>query len=107
MSDDFTTVVQHLIRKAPAEWLTSACDALRILPAATRTEVALQRLPVTGNADLAYLMSSVLRLAAGQMSWEALSWTLHTGSIAYHRWQAEQHIELLWAGPSPANQIPA
>jgi cardiolipin synthase len=28
-------------------------------------------------------------------------------SMTFTRWQSEQQIELLWAGPSPANQIPA
>jgi phosphatidylserine/phosphatidylglycerophosphate/cardiolipin synthase-like enzyme len=107
MSDDFPTVVEQLIRKAPPEWLTSACEALRSVPASTIAEVVLQRLPVTRNANLAYLMTSAVRLAAGQMSWEALSWTLQTTSVAYRRWQTDQHVELLWAGPSPADRIPA
>lgn len=107
MSDDFPTVVEQLIRKAPAEWLTSACEALRSVPASTIAEVVLQRLPGTRNDNLAYLMTLAVRLAAGQMSWEALSWTLQTTSVAYHRWQTDQHVELLWAGPSPADRISA
>jgi phosphatidylserine/phosphatidylglycerophosphate/cardiolipin synthase-like enzyme len=41
------------------------------------------------------------------MSWEALSWTIDTAAGVYSRWQSEQYIELLWSGPSPADQIPA
>ena len=41
------------------------------------------------------------------MSWEALGWAIQTMSLMYTKWQGEQQIELLWAGPSPANQIPA
>ena len=107
MSDDFTTAVESLIQKAPAGWLTSACEALRCLPATAKTEFVLQRIPATNNADVAFLMGEVVRLAASQMSWEALSWALITTFTTYHRWQAEQQIEFLWAGPSPSNQIPA
>src|SRR5437879_126749 len=107
MSDDFATVVEQLIRKAPIGWLTSACETLRSLPATAGTEFVLQHLPVTPNANLSYLMTAAVRLAAGQMSWEALGWILHGSSTTYRRCEAEQHIELLWAGPAPAGQIPA
>lgn len=107
MSDDFINAVENLIRKAPLGWLVSACDALRSLPGTANAEVVLQRLPATANADASFLMSAAVRVASGKMSWEALSWTLQTNAVSYHRWQAEQHIELLWAGPSPAEQIAA
>ena len=41
------------------------------------------------------------------MSWEALSWALQAGAEIYRRSQNEQHVELLWSGPTPENQIPA
>ncbi|MSO88938.1 MAG: phospholipase [Rhodospirillaceae bacterium] len=107
MSGDFTTAIENLVRKAQAGWLTSACEALRSLPATANSELVLQRLPATANADASFLMTAAVRLASGQMSWEALSWTLETTSISFHRLRAEQHIELLWSGPSPTNQIPA
>ncbi len=88
-------------------WLISACEAMRSLSATANSELVLQRLPTTANADASFLMAAAVRLASGQMSWEALSWTIQTASIAFHRLQAEQHIELLWSGPSPANQLPA
>lgn len=107
MSDDFTTALEGLIKKAPAGWLTSACEGLRCLPATAKPEFVVQRIPATSNADVAFLMGKVVRSAASQMSWEALSWALITAFTTYHRWQAEQQIEFLWAGPSPSDHIPA
>jgi hypothetical protein len=71
------------------------------------TDFVLLRLPATFNADLSILVAETVRLASATMSWEALSWVLQTNSITQQRWQAKHRIELLWAGPSPANQIPA
>lgn len=107
MQDDFTTAVENLIQKAPPDWLISACEALRSVPATATTEFVLQRLPTTNNADLSFLATKAVHQAYGMMSWEALSWTLQTTHTIHNRWQADQHIELLWSGPSPANQIPA
>ena len=107
MTDNFIVTVEKLIRKAPTEWLALACEALRRVPASADAERVLQRLPTTSNADLSYQMAEAVRSASGQMSWEALSWALQIASTSYHRLQAEQHIELLWAGPSPAHRIPA
>ena len=36
-----------------------------------------------------------------------MSWTLQTAFTTSNRLLANQHIELLWSGPSPANKIPA
>lgn len=107
MSDDFVSAIENLIQKAPAGWLASACEALRGFPATVTAEFVLQHLPATHNADLAFLMDKVVRTASGQMSWEALSWAIATTFATYSRWQVEQHIELLWAGPAPADAIPA
>ena len=107
MFDDFLTNVEHLIRKAPTAWLISACKTLLSLPADATAEFVLQRLPATANADVSFLMASAVRSASGQMSWEALSWAIQTASSSFHRLRAQQHIELLWAGPSPANKVPA
>jgi cardiolipin synthase len=52
-------------------------------------------------------MVSVVKAASGQMSWEALSWAIQTTSSSFHRLRVLQHIELLWAGPSPTNKVPA
>ncbi len=71
------------------------------------TEFVLQQLPATSNTDLLFVVADTVRLASASMSWEALSWVLQTSSITHQRWQAKHRLELLWAGPSPANQIPA
>lgn len=105
--DDFSIAVENLVLKAQAGWLTASCEALRTFPATANVDFVIKRLPATSNADLSFLMTAVVQLAFGRMSWEALSWTLDTTFNTYHRWQAEQQIELLWAGPSPADQIPA
>ncbi len=52
-------------------------------------------------------MFKVVRSCVGKMSWEALSWAISTSFVTYQHSRAEQHLELLWSGPSPANQIPA
>lgn len=107
MADDFSVAVESLIRKVPEGWLNAACEALRGFPAAASTEFVLQRLPNTNNADVPFLMTEVVRSAASKMSWEALSWSISTAFSTYHRCQAENQIELLWGGPSPASGIPA
>jgi phosphatidylserine/phosphatidylglycerophosphate/cardiolipin synthase-like enzyme len=107
VSNDVAISVENLVRRAPPAWLMSACVVLRGLPATATTEFVLQRLPATFNADLSILLAETVRLASATMSWEALSWVLQTNSITQQRWQAKHRIELLWAGPSPANQIPA
>ena len=104
LEDDFTMAVGQLVRRAPAGWLRTVCDSLRKLPSTANVEFVLQRLPVTINSDLSFVMNGVLRLASGQMSWEALSWTLQTAAATFHACQAEQQIELLWSGPASANQ---
>ena len=103
----FIDAVEGLIRKAPAGWIASVCDALKGFPATATAEFVQQHLPPTNNADLAYLATDVIKKASSLMSWESLSWALSTTFASYWRGQAEQHIELLWSGPSPADQIPA
>ena len=87
--------------------MTSAWEALRDFPSTVSQEVVLKSLPDTNNSNLSSLITKVVRLAEGKMSWEALSWALIVAFTAHQRWQAETHIELLWSGPSPANQISA
>lgn len=107
MAEEFPIVLENLIRKAPAVWLASTCEALRGLPSSASLEFVLNNIPNTNNADLSFLMSKVVRSCVGKMSWEALSWALSTSFSTYQHSRAEQHIELLWSGPSPANQIAA
>lgn len=107
MQDEFIITVEDLVRKTPAAWLTAACEALRSFPATATPEFVLQRLPPTNNADLAFAALQAVKQAATMMSWESLSWTLQTSYATFQRRQADQHIELLWSGPSPADQISA
>ena len=107
MSNDIAVSIENLVRRAPTGWVTTACEVLRELPVTSTTEFVLNRLPATSNSDLLFQVSETLRLASATMSWEALSWVIRTNAITQQRWQANHRIELLWAGPSPANQIPA
>jgi phosphatidylserine/phosphatidylglycerophosphate/cardiolipin synthase-like enzyme len=107
MVDEFPIALKNLIRRAPSDWLASACGTLRRFPSAASLDFVLKNIPNTNNPDLSFLMSEVVRSCAGKMSWEALSWALCTSFATYQRSRAEQQIELLWSGPSPANQIPA
>ena len=107
MPKDFFAVVEKLIQKAPAVWMNAACATLRNHPATASAEVVLRSMPVTNNADLSFLLAEIVRKASAQMSWEALSWILQSNFFSYNRWLAEQHIELLWSGPSPVAHIPA
>ncbi len=107
MADEFPITIENLIRRAPSDWLASACETLRSFPPATSIDFVLKSIPNTNNADLALLMSQAVRSCVGKMSWEALSWALSSSFATYQRLRAEQHIELLWSGPPPANQIPA
>jgi len=107
MNDKLFDCIQHLIRKAPASWLVSACEALRNAAPTASSEFMRKRMPETNNADLSYLMDTVIQQAEGMMTWEALSWGLQSSADIYTRMAAEQPIELLWSGPAPDGQIPA
>ncbi len=107
MSDELTPHIERLVRVAPPHWLEAACEVFMRLPLATTQGVALQQIPPTNNADLSRLLGEVTTVAARSMSWEALAWTLKTAQTLYKNWQAQQEIELLWGGPTPAIQIPA
>jgi hypothetical protein len=69
----------------------------------TTAENMLERLPPTHNGDLAYRLREVARLSAETISWEALSSAIALCSSFHDRWQVEQRVELLWAGPAPAD----
>ncbi len=107
MQTDFNTLIFSMIRKAPAGWITSVCTSLRSFTSTASSESVIKNLPVTNNADLAYLVAEVVNHASKKMTWEALSWTIETTYTLQLRWHDQQHVELLWSGPSPANQIPA
>jgi cardiolipin synthase len=107
MAPDLMTAIEKVVRTAPAGWMLDWCLALQNCPAAIPLERIVGKIPPTHNADLAHAACRVVSLSSGRMSWESLGWVIQTVSLTHTRWQAEQQIELLWAGPSPANQIPA
>lgn len=107
MTEDLIIAIENMIRKAPVGWMTSVCTALRSFPSAVSHEHVLKNIPTTNNADLAFLLNEVLRIASNRMSWDALSCSIEATYAIYNRWYGQQQIELLWSGPSPANQIPA
>lgn len=107
MPEGFILAVEHLVQKAPSTWLTAVCEALRSFPETATPEFVLQSLPPSNNADLMVAVKRAVQQAATLMSWDSLSWTLQTTYAIFHRSQADQIVEMLWAGPSPGNQIPA
>lgn len=107
MTEDLIIAIENMIKKAPAGWVTSVCDALQGFPSTTSHEHVLKNMPTTNNADLAFLLAEVVRFASIRMTWDALGCTIEATCSIYNRWRDQQQIELLWSGPSPANQIPA
>lgn len=104
---EFILAVENLVKRSPISWLSTLCEGLRAYPSTASADFVLQRLPATSNADLSLLAADVVKQASGCMSWEALSRVLEATYAAFHRWQTGHHVELLWAGPSPANHLPA
>lgn len=107
MNIDFTHSIDCIIRMAPAGWVSAVTGILKGYSPSATTDEALIGLPVTHNADLAHLITEVIKNAPSYMGWEALGCTIETAFVLYQRWNNDQHVELLWSGPSPANQIPA
>jgi phosphatidylserine/phosphatidylglycerophosphate/cardiolipin synthase-like enzyme len=107
MASDLMIAIEKVVRTAPAAWMLDWCLVLQNCPAAISRESVVGKIPPTHNPDLARAANRVVSISAGQMSWEALGWAIRTMSLTYARWQTEQQIELLWAGPLPTNQIPA
>lgn len=106
MTESFLIKVEKLIRKVPAPWLTKACDTLKTLSTDTPVEKVCRVIPGTLNSDLSFLAEQVIHQAGSVMSWEALGWVLETNFQAHRKWMMDQSVELLWSGPSPANEIP-
>jgi phosphatidylserine/phosphatidylglycerophosphate/cardiolipin synthase-like enzyme len=107
MKADLIEAIEQLVREAPGPWLEAVCTGLQSGPAGALAENMLQRLPPTHNGDLAYRLREIIRLSAGAISWEALGSAISLCSSLYGRWQVEQKVELLWAGPAPAGGMPA
>lgn len=107
MNGDFADIICVLVAKAPAHWIDAVCEMLRSLPSTASREKVFKEMPLINNADLTSIMREVVGLGIERMSWEALGWTLDTARKVYVHWQSTQDIELLWAGPLPAMEIPA
>lgn len=106
LRESFLIKLEKLICKVPAPWLIKACETLKTLSADTPVDVVCRLMPGTLNSDLSFLSEQVIRQAGSVMSWEALGWVLESNFQAHRIWMADQSVELLWSGPSPANEIP-
>lgn len=106
MTASFLIQLEKLIRKVPATWLIKACETLKSLSADTPVDGVCRLMPSTLNSDLSFLAEQVIRQADQVMSWEALGWVLESNFQAHRKWMVDQRVELLWSGPSPANEIP-
>lgn len=107
MKADLSDAIEQLVQEAPGPWLEAVCAGLQSGPAGATSENMLERLPPTHNGDLAFRLREVVQLSAGTISWEALSSSIPLCASIYARWQGEQKVELLWAGPAPAGGTPA
>lgn len=106
MTASFLIKLEKLIRKVPATWLIKACETLKNLSADTPVDGVCRLMPSTLNSDLSFLAEQVIRQADQVMSWEALGWVIESNFQAHRKWMVDQSVELLWSGPSPANEIP-
>jgi cardiolipin synthase len=107
MAADLITAIEKVVRTAPVGWMLDWCLVLQNCPAAISVENVVGKILSTHNADLRRAACRVVSLSTGRISWEALGWAIRTMSLSYAKWECERQIELLWGGPSPANQIPA
>jgi cardiolipin synthase A/B len=99
--------IDNLIRRAHGQWLQAVCAVLAAVPESMDAASLIASLPPTNNGDAAHSLASIIRQTAGMLTWKALASSIEICSFMFDRWREEQHIELLWTGPSPATQIPA
>jgi cardiolipin synthase len=99
--------IDSLVRRAHRHWLQTVCATLDQAPESTDAGSLIANLPATNNSDVAHCLANVIRQAEGVLSWKVLGASIDLCNSLFSRWQQEQHIELLWTGPSPASQIPA
>ena len=99
--------IDNLIRRAHVQWLQAVCAVLDTVPESMDAGSLIANLQPTNNGDAAHSLSSIIGQAAGILTWKALGSSIQVCSFAFNQWRREQHIELLWTGPSPASQIPA
>jgi|SRR5271166_1650928 len=102
-----TRDIDSLIRRAHKPWLKTVCLALDEAPESIDSGSLIADLPLTNNSDVAHCLANIIRQAEGVLSWKALGASIDVCTSIFSHWQQEQHIELLWTGPSPASRIPA
>jgi len=102
-----TADIDSLIRRAHKPWLHSVCVALEGVTEPLDATSLISSLPATNNSNAAHLLADVIRQAEGVISWKALGTSLDLCVSLLLRSQREEHIELLWAGPTPPIQIRA
>src|SRR2546426_10203211 len=99
--------IDNLVRRAHKHWLQTVCTVLGQAPESMDVGSLIAELPATNNGDVAHCLANIIRQSEGVLSWKALGASIDLCTSVFSRWQQEQHIELLWTGPSPASQIPA
>lgn len=99
--------IRDLIRMSHRPWILCVCSALEQVSESMDISSLIANLPVTHNKNAAHCLESVIRQAEGLLSWRALGASLELCTAMYSEWMREERLELLWSGPSPANQIPA
>jgi cardiolipin synthase len=104
---EISSAIDKLVRKAPSAWLKDVCQVVGSWPKDVYAEGMIASLPITHNGDLAFQLRQILLSAEGKMSWETLAASIEMCASVRCIWESEQHIELLWSGPSPANRVPA
>ena len=102
-----TADVDNLIRRGQKHWLQTVCAALGQAPESMDARSLIANLPTTNNSDAAHCLANIVHQAEGVLPWNALGASIDLCSAMFSRWQQQQHLELLWTGPSPASQIPA
>jgi cardiolipin synthase len=107
MKPELYGLIDELIQEAPRSWLEAVCKELRSWPADAGIESYQNRLPSTYNGDLSHKLQLVLRSAGGSLSWEALGCTIAACATLHRKWELQNRVELLWAGPSPASGMSA
>jgi phosphatidylserine/phosphatidylglycerophosphate/cardiolipin synthase-like enzyme len=99
--------IEYLIRRANGQWLDAVSTTIGTAPESANAEALIAALPPTNNFDAAHGLATIVRQAEGVLTWETLATSIQVCSSMFSRWKREQHVELLWTGPSPASQIPA
>jgi phosphatidylserine/phosphatidylglycerophosphate/cardiolipin synthase-like enzyme len=107
MNQTLTPPIHALITRAPVNWLNEACEALRTARATSTADLIKKRMPITSNADLAFLLFEIIDAAVGNVSWESLGYNLWIAHEIRQRDQQARQIEMLWSGPPPADHLPA